>query len=180
MASSIYMKKSFTLIELLIYIALAAIILNVGVYFIWQIIEGKAKSISYNEVLSNSRFVLEKISFEAKKAKSVEIPKNQGDESNELLLKMPNDSMVHFYLKEGKLILERNGSTGILISSFPITSEKIKISEIKFKNLSPNQNRPATFQVKIKLNYYNPFQRIEYQAEIASQKTINLRDNNKD
>lgn len=171
------MKRGFTLIELLIYIVLAAIILNVSVYAIWQIIESKAKSVSYNEVLNNSRFILEKISFEAKKAKSVEIPGKQGQEAKELLLKMPNNLEIRFYLKEGKLILERRDASGNIISGFPINSEKTRMAELTFKNLSPNLTRPETFQVKMKINYYNPLGRIEYKAEISSQKTINLRDN---
>ncbi len=170
------MKKSFTLIELLIYIALMTIILNVGIFALWQILESKTKSLAYQEVLNNTRFIFEKISYEAKRAKSIEIPQRQGEERNELLLKMSDGSLVHFYLKDKKLILERKNQAGISIF-FPLTSEKVRISEVVFKNLSPNPFRPQTFQVKMKINFYNPLKRIEYQAEISSQKTINLRDN---
>ena len=167
------MKKGFTFIELLIYIALLSVILNAGIYLFWQIIEGRAKSISYNEVLSNLRFIFEKISYEAKRAKSIEVPFSFGEETPKLVLKMPDERFVRFYSEEDKLMIEKEGAQPI-----SLTSEKVKVKEIIFKNLSLNPARPQTFQVKIKLNYYNPFERIEYQIEMKSQKTINLRDNN--
>ncbi|MFN3301726.1 MAG: PilW family protein [Patescibacteria group bacterium] len=171
------MKRGFTLIELLIYIVLAVFILNVGVFLVWQILQSKAKLISYHQVINESRFILEKISFEARRAKLVEIPKNQGEESQDLLLRMPDNSSVYFYLEKGNLILERRDINGKIVSSFPISSEKIRINELSFKNLSPKPSRPATFQVKMKINYYNPSQRGEYRAEISVQQSINLRDN---
>ena len=169
------MKGGFTLIELIIYIALAALILNLGVYSLWQIMEAKAKSLACQEVQQNLRFILEKISFEARQAKSVEIPEKQGEESKELLLKMTDGSTIRFYLEKEKLILDRRNPVGV--SVFPLTSEKVRITELIFKNLSPSLTRPETFQIKMKVSRVNPLKRIEYQAEISTQKTINLRDN---
>lgn len=167
-------KKGFTFIELIVYVALMAIILNVGVYFVWQMIEGKAKNVAYLEVERNSIIALDKISYQAKKAKSIEIP-GQGQENSQLTLIMPDDSRIRFYLQESSLFLEKNGN------SAPLTNRKVVVEEIVFKNLSsvigPAPSFPGSFQVKIKTSYYNPLTRSEYQAEILLQKTITLRDN---
>lgn len=165
------MKKGFTLIELILYISLLTFILNIGVFFVWQIIEAKIKNIAYLEVEKNLILALEKVSYEAKRAKSLEVPKIQGQETKELVLKRSDDSQIRFYLSDGRLVFDSpDNPTPIFI-----TNEKIKIDELIFENLSSVS--PGTFQIRIKISYNNPSKRSEYQAEISSQKTISLRDN---
>lgn len=166
------MRKSFTLIELLLYISLMVIILNVGIYFVWQIIESKTKNIVYLEVEKNSLLALEKISYEVKRAKSLDVPQPQGQVTNELVLRKPDDSLIHFYLLNERLLLDNPNNPNPTF----ITNEQVKVNELIFKNLS--SVTPGAFQVKIKISYNNPSQRNEYRAEISMQKTISLRDNN--
>lgn len=167
------MKRGFTLIEILIYISLAMIILNVGIYFIWQMIESKVKIVAKHEVERNLVFVLEKISYEARLAKLIETPSGQGQESQELVLLMPDNTKKRFFLEEGRLFLA--AEEGSSISPLTITSQKVKVDNLVFKNLTGAG--PGTFQINIKIKYNNPLSRQEYQAEVSSQKTINLRDN---
>lgn len=56
--------KGFTLIELIIYIAIVAMVLVIASGFAWNIIEGKVKSTAYQEVQQNARFAMEKVSRE--------------------------------------------------------------------------------------------------------------------
>lgn len=162
------MKKAFTLIELLLYVSLMVVILNVGIYFVWQIIGSKTKNMVYLEVEKNMMFSLEKISYEAKRAKSL-APFSSVQPSPELTLIKPNNSTVRFYLIDGVLWMDDSGP-------LPLTSQRVKITQLSFLNLEPAV--PGTFQVKIKISYNNPDQRKEYQAEMETQKTISLRDNN--
>lgn len=167
------MKKSFTLIELLLYIGLMAVVLNVGIYFVWQIIGAKTKNLAHLEVEKNLILSLEKISYETKRAKSLEKPQPQGQETSELVLRRPNSSLIRFYLLNNRLFLENPSNPS---GPEPITNERTKVDELIFRNLS--SALPGVFQVKIKVSYNNPSQRNEYQAEISAQKTITLRDNN--
>ena len=167
-------KKGFTLIELLIYISLAMIILNVGIYFIWQMIESKVKVTAKHEVQRNVTFVLEKISYEARLAKLIETPQGQGQESQELVLLMSDNTRRRFFLDQGQLFLTRDAGSNI--TPIALTSQKVKVGSLVFKNLSGGGGQ-GTFQINIKIKYYNPTGRQEYQAEISTQKTINLRDN---
>lgn len=163
------MKKGFTLIELLIYISLAMIILNVSIYFIWQMIESKVKVTAKHEVQRNVIFVLEKISYEARLAKLIEIPQDQ-----ELVLLMSDNTRRRFFLDQGQLFLTRDA--GGNVTPMALTSQKVRVDSLVFKNLSGGGGQ-GTFQINIKIKYYNPTGRQEYQAEISTQKTINLRDN---
>lgn len=54
-------KLGFTLIELIIYIAIVAIILAISSDFAWNIIQGDIKTTSLREVQQNGRFSMEKI-----------------------------------------------------------------------------------------------------------------------
>lgn len=161
-------KKGFTLIEIIIYVGLAAIVLNVSVYFIWQMMESKVKTVAYGEIESNLNFVLEKISFEAQKAKSLEVPTNPGEEVKDLLLVDPDGQKVHFYLDNGTMMVERENS------KLPLTSVRVNVNELIFQNLSAVQ--PATFQIKIKMGYRSEDLKIN-KIELEGQETINLRDN---
>jgi hypothetical protein len=162
-------KRAFTLIELLLYISLMVIILNVGIYFVWQIIGSKTKNFAYIEVEKNILLSLEKISYEAKKAKSLSVPSSLGQKTSELVLIKPDNSTIRFYLIDGALWI----NDALLL---PLTNQRVKISELSFLRLEPVV--PGVFQVRIKMNYINPDQRKEYQAEVETQKTISLKDNN--
>ena len=65
------MKKAFTLIEFLIYMAILATILVLMSGFFWNIIFGNIKETSYQEVQQNGRFALTKITQEIKKATGI-------------------------------------------------------------------------------------------------------------
>lgn len=54
--------KGFTLIELIIYIAIVSAVLVLSSSFTWNIIQGETKTMAYREVQQNARFALEKIS----------------------------------------------------------------------------------------------------------------------
>lgn len=53
--------KGFTLIELIIYIAIVAVILVLASGFAWNIIQSDTKAACYREVQQNGRFAMEKI-----------------------------------------------------------------------------------------------------------------------
>ncbi|MBS4012835.1 MAG: hypothetical protein KGZ97_03605 [Bacteroidetes bacterium] len=163
------MCKSFTLIELIIYVALTVIILNVGIYFTWQVIESKMKINAYQEVGRNVNFVLEKISFEGKRAKSLIVPNFLGEETNELLLMMPDGQKIKIYLLDNRIVLDNDGQINFL------TSNKVEIDRMIFKNVS--SSFPGSFQIILKINYKNSEGRGEREAMVELQKTINLRDN---
>ena len=77
--------KKFTLIELIIYIAIVAVILLVAFDFGWQIIYGNVKAQAIREVQQNTRFSLEKIVRTIKEAKEINSPIS-GNSTNSLSL----------------------------------------------------------------------------------------------
>lgn len=53
--------KGFTLIELIIYIAIVAVMLVLASGFAWNIIHGDVKAMVHREVQQNARFAMEKM-----------------------------------------------------------------------------------------------------------------------
>ena len=81
------MVRGFTLIELIIYIAIVGGMLVLITGFLWNILFGNIKETSYQEVQQNARFALTKITQETKKATGIISPL-PGATSSSLSLKM--------------------------------------------------------------------------------------------
>src|SRR3989344_7372816 len=64
-------EKGFTLIELILYMALVSIVLTAIVPFAWNIIGGGVKSSAQQEVFSQARFVSERIKYEIRNASGI-------------------------------------------------------------------------------------------------------------
>ena len=73
------MKKSFTLIEVLIYIAVLAIIVSVASSFFLWVIRANTKTKAMREVLDNTRRAMEIMTYEIKEAESIYVPTSTFD-----------------------------------------------------------------------------------------------------
>jgi len=161
------MKKAFTLIEFLIYMAISATILVLMTGFFWDIIFGNIKETSYQEVQQNGRFALTKITQEIKKATGINSPL-AGSSSNTLSLAMADASPTIFDLVNGKLRITQ-GSQG----PFELTSDEVRVSNLLFTNLS-YPNTPGTIRIEMTIEHLNPSGRMEYQASIDLKTTVSL------
>ncbi len=162
-------KKGFTLIELLFYVTLIGVVLASMMVFLWNIVWGGIKETAYQEVQQNARFVLLKMIQETKKATGIISPAYPGDVSNSLTLSMADGSDTTFSLTEDKLRIIQ-GSPPV---SFYLTSNEVKISKLKFTNLSYS-NTPGAVRVEITIDHINPGSRNEYQASVNLNSTIAL------
>jgi len=64
-------NRGFTLIELILYIALVSIFISAAITFAWDIIYGRAKSQVQLEVLQNLKLVSQKINYEIRSASAI-------------------------------------------------------------------------------------------------------------
>lgn len=162
-------KKGFTLIELLFYVTIIGVVLFSMTVFLWNIVWGSIKETAYQEVQQNARFALLKMIQETKKATGIINPANPGDVSNSLTLLMTDGSNTTFSVTEDKLRIIQ-GSPSV---PFYLTSDEVKISKLKFTNLSYS-NTPGAVRVEITVDHINPGSRNEYQASVNLNSTIAL------
>lgn len=162
--------KGFTLIELIIYVAIATTILSLLIGFLWNIVFGNIKITANLEVQQNARFAMIKISQEIKKAVGVNSPQPDSPPAAFLSLIMadPNLNPTVFDIIDGKLRITQGS-----YQPQELTSDQVIVSDLKFSNLS-YPDTPATLQVQLSVNYLNPENRIEYQASVEIDSTVSL------
>ena len=162
-------KQGFTLVELLIYVAILGSILVLLSGFFWNIISANIKENSYQEVQQNGSFSLIKMTQEIKKAKSIISPL-PGSTSDSLSLEMqnPNLNPTIFDLAEGKLRITRGSNPPI-----ELTTDRVVVSNLIFRNLSYSKS-PGTIRIEIKIEHSNPGGKIEYQALINLKTSVSL------
>lgn len=64
-------EHGFTLIELILYVAIITIVMGALIPFAWSVIEGSAKSSVEQEVSSQARYVSERIKYEIRNANDI-------------------------------------------------------------------------------------------------------------
>lgn len=158
-------NQGFTLVELIIYIAIFAVILVLITGFFWSIIFGNIKESSLREVQQNGRFALTKITREIKKAAGINIALG-----SLLSLEMaePTLNPTVFDVADGKLRITQGSS-----SSYELTTDQVIVSSLQFTDLS-YPGTSGTIRIEVQLEYINPSSRPERQASINLESTVSL------
>jgi competence protein ComGC len=161
-------EKAFTLVEILVYLAIVSSILVFTIGFVWDVIFGDIKGNSLREVRQNGEFALIKITQEVKKAKKINFP-SIGSSGDYLSLEMANLNLnpTIFNVSGGKLRITQG--TGLPIE---LTTGEIN-ANILFRNLS-YANTPGAVRAEITISRLNPGNRMEYQASLDFKTTISL------
>ena len=158
--------RGFTLMEILIYIAVLAIVfLAVSGFLTWSI-KLNAKTRAIREVTDNTRQAMEIMSYEIKSAKSIYGPTS---DSNQLSLETKNylpsgetSTYIDFYLcgeALSALCLKKESQ-----DPMAITSDKVKVSNLEFLQISTTT---PSIQIQMSINYE--------QTSIAVTSTASLR-----
>jgi Tfp pilus assembly protein PilW len=163
------MVWGFTLIELVIYIAILSLVLVSITGFFLNTTAGNMKESSYQEVQQNGRFVMTKITQETKKAIGINSPA-AGSSNNSLSLVMSDQNLnpTIFDLSGGKIRITQGSSAPI-----ELTTDQVVVNSLQFTNLSYS-GTPGTVRAEINMEYLNPANKIEYQASLDLKTTVSL------
>lgn len=142
--------KGFTLIEMILYIAIVSILLTGLVYFTWDLIYGRVKSYTEQEVNQNIRFASSRIVYELKSAQAINTPST--GTSNTLSLSMSDSARnpTVFDIVGGRLRIGY-GNTGNCPVSNPcyLTSNKVSVSNLNFTNLQQGDSTNIKFTITV-------------------------------
>jgi len=164
------MQRGFTLLEFLLYIGLVGIILTVSGAIGLNVLFGKAKLMSIEEVSQNTRFTIEKIANRVRNAEAINSP-SQGTFASTLSLQMmdPSKNPTVFDLSGGVVrIKEGTGST------VDLTSSEVTVTTLQFSNIS-YLNTPGTVRIQMTIKLVNVENRQEYKFEKTFYTTANIR-----
>lgn len=173
-------QKSFTLIEILVYIAVLAIItVAISSFFLW-FIHSNTKTRAMRETLDNARRAMEIMTYEIKEAKSIYTPTTVSTqlslESTKHLPEEEKTTYVDFYLCGTQLCFRKEPSSFIATSSKPIalTSNSVEVKNLIFSEIATTSTKPSV-QINLKVDYKNPANRPEYQSSVNLTSTASLR-----
>lgn len=166
------MKKSFTLIEILVYIGvLGIVIVAISSFLIWSI-RSNTKAKVMRETLDQTRRAMEIMIYEIKEARSIYAPTTTSTQlSLETLHYLPEGektTYIDFYLCGTQLCLKKESQ-----DSITLTSDKVEVNNLVFTQVITGQF--PSVQIELKVDYKNPTDRPEYQASVNLISTASLR-----
>ena len=159
-------KTGFTLMEILVYIGVLSIIVVVISSFLLWLSSSTTKARAMREVLDNARRVVEIMTYEIKKAKSV------SSTSTATHLFLENATATEFYLcgtASTTLCLKKEFESPV-----NLTSDKVEIKNLTFTQIATATTTPSV-QINLKVDYKNPGDIPEYQASVSITSTVSLR-----
>jgi prepilin-type N-terminal cleavage/methylation domain-containing protein len=164
---------AFTLIEVLIYVAILSIILLIVAGFLLWSGRSNTKAKVINETTYNARRAIEIVSHEAKEAIGVYVPTSLfADPSGQLSLETLNylppgetTTYIDFYLCSDQICLKKENQDPI-----SITSNNIIINRLEF-----NQIATTSVQISITADYKTSSGKDEYQTSVNVTSTAALR-----
>ncbi len=174
----LFQKTGFTLIELIIYIAVFVIVITLITVFVFNFIRVQAKIKASKEVTEGSQRALEVITRQIKRAQGIYLPTSSFDShpgqiSVETQENKPSEEDItysDFYLDENnRLCLKQEGAAGI-----PLTSEKIKINNLIFNRLIDSNNNQS-IRIELSAIYNDQSGITAYKATSTLISTVSLR-----
>jgi len=147
-------KKGFTLIEVIIYIALFTILMASTFVTAYQLIQGtdilNQKTVNQEEV----NFVLRKINWVLSGVSSISSPSSFFPYSSELTVIKYGGLIVDICLDAGKIKIREGG--GVVVCSandfLPLTTDNVKVTTLQFQYLPPVGTSPAGITASTTIN----------------------------
>ena len=169
-------KKGFTLIEVLVYVAvLSIIILAVSDFLTWTM-RSNTKTKAMRETQDNARRAMEIMTYEIKEAKSIYTPTSVFDshpgqlslETTKYLPGGEETTYIDFYLCGTQLCLKKESQNPLAL-----TSDRVEVNNLFFSQIITG-GIPSV-QIDLGINFKNPQNRPEYQASVNLKSTASLR-----
>lgn len=149
-------KKAFTLVEVLLYIALSSVILAVLVAFIGLILQTRARSQTIAEVHQQGDVIMQSILQTVRNAEGINSP-TPGNTANTLSV----DAVV---ASIDPIVYALSGTdltvTEDINPAQTLNSNRVEISNLTFSNLS-RAGTPGIVRIQFTVSYVNPDGRYE-------------------
>lgn len=168
--SSFKSSAGFTLIELILYIAILTIVLSALVPFAWNAVETGVKSAVQQEVNSNARYVSERIKYEIRNANninSVNVPLGTID------LNTSTNTTTVIDLLGGNVRI-RYGALGTPVN---LNSANTSINSLTFTNYTSGDLKTKHIQFAITVAAKFGPVRQEYQDSVVVESSAEVRSN---
>lgn len=116
-SSSLRSRRGFTLIEVIIYIALFSLLMTGGIMAGYQIIETSDRAQARSVAIEETLFVLRKIEWALRGATAVTVAPNPG---------------ANLRVVSGELVIFSFHDAAIFLNTTPLTSRNLKVTTVSF------------------------------------------------
>lgn len=142
-------SEGFTLIELILYIALISIFISGAVVFAWDILLAQSKSNVQLEVNQNMRLVTRRINYEIRNASAIN---TVSPTSICLASTDPLRNPTRIYISSGTLRVAWGGGSAnctSMTNDEPLSSSSVTVSALTFTDRSETSSRNIEYQITI-------------------------------
>ncbi len=162
-------QKGFTLIELILYIALVTIILSALVPFAWNTVETGVKSAVQQEVNSNVRYMSERIKYEIRNATGIN---SVAATSISLATSVSGTNPTVIDLSGGNIRIKQGSG-----STVNLNSANTVINSLTFTNYTSGDGKTKHIQFIITVAASFAAARQEYQDSVVVESSGEVRSN---
>ncbi len=165
-------EKGFSIIEVLISIAIFSIILLTVISFFFSVTNSNSKSKAQREAQDNAKRVLEIMTYEIRKSKSIYTPTSTSSQlSLETTNYLPVDETTTFidFFVCGLAVCMKKESQNLIA----LTPDNLEVTSLTFTQLK-NANAPSV-RINLVLNYANPNNDVNSSSIIDLTSTASLR-----
>jgi prepilin-type N-terminal cleavage/methylation domain-containing protein len=163
-------QTGYTLIELLLYVALIGVLLSAVVAFFGITADARIKNQTISEINDQGTYALDYIAQVARNATSISSP-TVGASGTSLTLVVPTASLSPTTLSVTNGILQVKEGTAAAVS---LTSSEVKIDSLNVSNLS-RSGTSGIIQVSLTLSRANPLNRNEYDYQRTFTTSVGIR-----
>jgi len=162
-------RQGFTLIELILYVGITAVILLTAGAIGMNILFGKSKLLAVEEVSQNARFAMEVIVERVRDSNGINTPvPGSGSPTISLSMSNPAQDPTVFTATSGLIWLQEGTS-----SSVALTSQDVIVTNVQFSNVS-YPGATGTVRIEFTVESNNPGNRQEYQFQSTFYTTVHV------
>lgn len=170
----LHKKNGFTLVEVLIYLAIIGIVITSFLYFGISIFGYRNKSFAVQEVQANQRMALGVISQKIRLAKSVNVSQSTFDTDPGILSLAMDDSsknptIIKLDQADGVMQIAEGGT-----STTTVTSQSVRVKNLIFTNLTSTSSAP-NIGINLTIEFNNTNQDINFNYSDDLYTAVSLR-----
>jgi len=167
-------QKGFTLIELILYIAIISIFITGTILFAWDIIHASVKSDTHREVSQNLRLASMRIAHEIRNASGINSSPSLPGSSISLTNTDPLKNPTIIDVSSGRIRIGQ-GNSGSCPSSSPcfLTSNNVTVTSLQFTDLSSagGESKNVNYVIDLESNA----DRKEWQKSQSYENSVEIR-----
>lgn len=142
------LSQGFTLIEIILYIAIVSIVVTSLVPFAWNVIGGGIKATTEREIYDNARYISEQIKYQIRNATGI-----NSVSSSQISLVTANSATNPTVIAVSGNNMTMKQGTG---STIYLNSQNATVSAVTFTNYTSADNKTENIQFVFTVNAYYP------------------------